>query len=235
MLFRPLLFVLFLTSVGFVAADGGVAGPRTLTVTGEGLVSAAPDRATISVGVVSEGKTAAGAMAANAASMTGVFSALASQGIPRRAIQTSNFSLEPVYQEVKQGVSSVQRLSGYRTSNTVSVVVDDLGRVGALLDTLVTAGANQVASIEFSFQDSAALKTRAREAATQDALGQAQTYARAAGVPLGPIVTIEEPQPGRVTSFRPMAKLLAADEATPVSGGEQTVEASVTITWQIAD
>ncbi len=208
--------------------------PRTLTMTGQGIAKAAPDQAQFSTGVVTQGTTAALALAANSRAMNAVFATLKKRGIPDKDIQTSNFSLSPQYQVYKPGTSGPQRVVGYEVSNTVNVVIEDLGKTGAVLDALVSSGSNQIDNIGFLIRDTSALLKLAREAAVKDAIDRAQTYAKAAGVTLGRIFSIQES--GGVYQPRPMyfAKSVMADAPPPpIAGGEQSVSASVTITWEI--
>ena len=70
----------------------------------------------------------------------------------------------------------------------------------------------------------------------KDAIDRAQTYAKAAGVSLGPILSIDEggnEAPRPVFSGRMMAMAGMSAAPPPVAGGEESVSANVTITWQI--
>src|SRR6185295_1120361 len=104
--------------------------------------------------------------------------------IADKNIQTSNFSVSPQYSN-KPG--QVQHIVGYQTSNTVTVLVDKLDKVGPTLDALVAAGSNQIDGPTFLIADPKPLLAKAREQAVKDALAKAQAYASAAGVTLGPI------------------------------------------------
>ena len=218
-----------------LAAAGAAAPaeqPRTITVTGMGEVKAAPDQADFSTGVVTEAATAREALAANAKAMNAVMATLNKLGVPDKNIQTSNLSLSPRYQSCKPGVPCPQRITGYEVSNTVSVSTD-LEKTGAVLDALVASGSNRIDGIGFSIREPKPLLTKARAEAVKDAVDRAGTIAKAAGVTLGPILAIQEggaqpPQP----VYRAMAKM-AFEAATPVAGGEQSVAASVSITWAI--
>jgi len=112
------------------------------------------------------------------------------------------------------------------------VMLDNLERVGPALDALVTSGANSVGDIAFSVRDPKPLLAEAREAAVKDAASKAETLARAAGVALGPILQIAE---GGISGppQRMMRMAVAAREATPVAPGEETISASVSVTWEI--
>ena len=206
--------------------------PRILTVSGEAEVKAKPDQAMLSAGVVTQAKTAADALAANSRAMNAVFATLKRLGIPDRLIQTSNFSVNPQYPDYNS--KEPRRIVSYQVSNTVSVTVDDLDKVGPALDALVSSGANSLGDISFTIRDPKPLMTQAREAAVKDAMVKAQTLARAAGVALGPIVTINEgviapPQP----LYRAITVTASRAPETPISAGESTVSANVSISWEI--
>jgi len=205
------------------------AAPRTLTMTGSATAKAAPDMADISAGVTSDAPTAAAALAANSAAMTRLFAALDRAGVGRRNIQTSNFNVSPVYSNPGPGVQP--RLTGYRVSNDLHVILEDIARVGATLDALVTAGANQMNGLSFSIREPAPLLAKARADAVADAKLRAQQYAAAAGVTLGPIQSISE---SGGEPPRPMYRMAAMAAApTPIAAGEESVNASVSIVWEI--
>jgi hypothetical protein len=128
-----------------------------------------------------------------------------------------------------------RRITGYQVTNTVNVTIDDLDKVGAAIDALVNSGANSLGEVSFSIKDDKPPMAQAREAAVKDAMAKAEALAHAAGVTLGPILSIgeggavaEPPRP----MYR-MAMVTAAAPPPPVAAGETTVSASVSITWQI--
>lgn len=210
--------------------------PRTITVSGIGEMRAAPDEAMLSSGVVTEAHTAADALAANSRAMNEVFNTLKRLGIPEKAIQTSEFSVSPVYQTVKTANGgTVQKISGYEVTNTVSVTVDDLKALGPALDTLVSSGSNQLGNIAFTIRDPKPLLTKAREAAMKDAMEHAQAYARAGGLQIGRILSVAE---GGADMPRPMFRMAmsvaqAPAPPPPVAAGEESVSASVNVTFEI--
>ena len=205
-----------------------------LSVSGTGEVKATPDQAQLSTGVVTQAATAAAALAANSRAMNGVFDTLKRAGIPEKNIQTSNFSVSPQYGNPKLG--GAQRITGYQVSNTVTVTVTGLDKVGPALDALVAAGSNQIDGPNFTIADPKPLLAKAREDAVKDATARAQTLAAAAGVTLGPILSIGEGG-AEYSPPRPMYRTamagLAAAPPPPVAGGEESVSANVLITWEI--
>lgn len=228
------LALLLLPALGSLAAAQPAATPdlRLLTVSGTGEAKATPDQASISAGVVTEAKQAGDALAANSRAMNAVFATLKRFGIADKSIQTSNFSVTPQYPDYNS--KEPRRIIGYQVSNTVTVTVDDLTKLGPALDALVSSGANSLGDIAFSVRNEKPLLAEAREAAVKDALAKAETLARAAGVLLGPIVSINEE--GAAAPVRPMYRMaVAAAPAAPppVAAGEESLTVSVTVSWEI--
>jgi hypothetical protein len=112
------------------------------------------------------------------------------------------------------------------------VRLEDIGKLGVALDALVVAGANQMNGISFAIQNTAPLLEKARIQAIADARARAETYAKAAGVSLGPILSISE---STMAAPRPMYRMAAefAAPPPPVAAGEQSVTADVSVVWEI--
>jgi uncharacterized protein YggE len=236
---RPAFGALLFASVPLVCAAQPIAPrPHVLTVSGQGEVRAVPDEAQLSAGVTTQAKTAAEALAANSTAMTEVFKALRKRDIPEKSISTSNFSITPQHPAYRQDMPDQdrQKIIGYQVSTQVTVVLDDTSKVGATLDALVASGANQASGVSFNIRDPKPLMAQARQEAVKDAMAKAQTLAKAAGVSLGPILSIGEgggmgPQPMYERALKVSA--MAAAPPTPMAAGEQTVTANVSITWEI--
>jgi uncharacterized protein len=223
-------FALALLAEPAMARPGSA--PRTISVTGEGDIKAVPDEAQLSTGVVSQAATAAEALAADSRSMDAVFAALKAQGIADKAIQTSGFAVSPQYESGKDNTGP-QRIVGYQVANQVSVTVDDLSKLGATIDALVASGANSLGGVSFTIRDPKPLLRQARAEAVKDAMDRAQTYARAAGVTLGPVLTIGESEASQPhPMFRAMA-MAGSGAPTPTAPGEETVSAGVSMTFEI--
>jgi uncharacterized protein YggE len=206
------------------------ADPRTISMTGHGEVRSQPDMAQVSAGVTSNAVTAAQALAANSTRMKSVFAALEKLGVPEKNIQTTSFFVSPQYTNGEN--NNARRLTGYQVSNEVSVRLDDVTKLGTALDALVSAGANQMNGISFSIQNTVPLLEKARTGAIADARARAETYAKAAGVSLGPILSISE---GGTEAPRPMYRMAASVAASPppMAAGEQSVTADVAVVWEI--
>jgi uncharacterized protein len=214
----------------FVIAAAALALPalaaeKLVTVTGQGTIAVAPDSAMIRIGVTSQGKTAKNASDTNAKQMTAVMAAIKNSGIAERDIQTSRLSLQPQY-ENKSGAT---RLLGFQVTNQLTVTIHDIGRLPAILDRAIAAGANEMSGIEFVVSGQSKLLDQARDAAIADAHRKAALYAKAAGAKLGRVVAITEQ--GASAPPRPLAAMRAG--AVPVAPGEQTLRATVTVSYEL--
>lgn len=205
----------------------------TFHLSAYGQTRVAPDMASITLGVMTEGRTAAEALGANAARMTAVMAALKKAGIAERDIQTSNLNLNPQYRYAE---NQPPVLIGYQASNQVTITVHDLKRLGAAVDATVNAGANQVHGISFGLDDPTAAENAAREAAVKALAAKADLYARATGYRIARLVTLSEgggyvaPPPMPMMAVRAQMK----DESTPVSGGELSVRIDITGLYEVA-
>lgn len=208
--------------------------PRIITVSASGDSRAAPDIAMISAGVVTQAKTAAEAMAANAERMTALFAAIEKAGVEKKDLQTTSFSVSPQYPPYDS--PQPRTIQGYEVSNQVTMTVRDLAKLGPSLDAFVTAGANQINSISFAIDDPKGAEAKAREAAVKAAEAKARTIAAAAGVELGRVLTVSEGggyMPMPQFDMRVAAAPAAPPPPTPIATGEQVVSVSVTVTYEI--
>lgn len=215
-------------------------GNTLLTLSAEGKVSRAPDLAVFTAGVATTGQTAGEALSANAAAMNRVIRALKAAGIAEKDIQTSNLNLSPVYGSSQPTPNTLEEqappIIGYRASNNVMVKQRDLDEFGKVIDTLVSAGANQVNGPSFQMVDPDDALDDARQEAIAKARQRAQLYADAARLTVRRIVSISES--GSYVPSQPVmyARTMAMDAAgsTPVSAGEVEMQANVTVTFELA-
>jgi uncharacterized protein YggE len=224
---RTLFVIAFAALVAIPA--GAQAMDKLVTVTGQATIAVAPDTAVIRIGVTSHGKTAREASEANAKQMTAVMNAIKNSGIDARDIQTSRLSLQPQYDTSK---GATARLLGFQVTNQLTVKIRDIGRLPALLDRAIAAGANEMSGIEFQVSGQSKLLDQARAEAIADAHRKAALYAKAAGARLGRVVAIAEE--GAPTPPRAFAAMRAGAGAVPVAPGEQTLRAVVTVSYELA-
>jgi len=167
--------------------------------------------------------------------MTKVVDTLKGADVEPKDIQTTDFSVSPIY-ERKSKESSATFITGYRVSNSVNITVRDIKKLGDVLDKVVQAGANQIGAISFGVAEPEKMKDEARKLAMQNAIGNAKLYAETAGVELGPVIKITEsgdytPRPYR--AMRAAAPMMAESAPVPVEGGTMSVEAKVQVTWEL--
>jgi uncharacterized protein len=224
MIKKRVLLSAFLIAAAALALPAQAA-EKLVTVTGQGTIAVAPDSAMIRIGVTSQGKTAKEASDTNAKQMTAVMAAIKNSGIAERDIQTSRLSLQPQY-ENKSGTT---RLLGFRVTNQLTVTIHDIGRLPGILDRAIAAGANEMSGIEFMVSGQSKLLDQARDAAIADAHRKAALYAKAASAKLGRVVAITEQ--GASAPPRPLAAMRAG--AVPVAPGEQTLRATVTVSYEL--
>ncbi len=208
--------------------------PPQIAVIGEGETAIAPDMAVIGLAVASEEKTARAALDANNEAMAAVLASLREMGIADKDLQTSNFSIAPVYVYPKRKSEEQKpKIVGYRVNNALTVRVRDLAKLGAIIDRSVTLGVNQGGNISFTNDDPSAAIAEARKNAVADAMARARTLTEAAGIGLGNILTISE----NSFSPRPMpmarAEMRMAADAVPVATGENTYRVQVNMTFEL--
>jgi uncharacterized protein YggE len=201
-------------------------GERLLTVTGRGERSVKTTKARIQLGVTAEGKTAIAVQTEVASQANKIVSRLQQLGVEK--LQTINIQLNPKY--VYE--NNRQRQDGFTGQTSVSFVVD-IDQAGATIDAAVASGANQIEQIAFIATDTAL--NDAKQLALQDAVKDAQLQANSVLKILGFIpksikniqiansaIAYPVPQP-RMEAFAKSA------ESVPILGGEQKVDASVTL------
>jgi len=156
---------------------------QTISVSGSATASSNPDSLVIVLGVESEAKTANESLSKNSDSLNSVISALTNSGISEDEIQTSNFSIYPIYDSIKDFSGNWQQiLNGYRVSNILLIQTDKINSAGDIIDTAVSSGANRVDNISFQLSDDKLQKIS--DDLIADAINNATQKAEKALVPL---------------------------------------------------
>lgn len=227
----PLLLAMtaFLFSAGLATADDDPA--RTLTVSGSGVVQAVPDMADITIGVSTVAPTARAALDNNNAQTVKIFDFLRGAGVADKDMQSTNLSVSPRYRNYRSNENGPPEIIGYMVNNSVRVAVRDLTAFGALIDGVVTAGGNNINGIRFDVSERKALTREATADAIRDAIEQARNMADAAGVELGPILSIS--QSGVSRPPQPMLARSMASESVPIAAGELSIGARASIVFAI--
>ena len=198
---------------------------RTVSVIGEGRATVAPDLATVQLGVETTDTTLTAAQADNAARSAALRARLGASGIAPRDIQTTSYQVGQDH--------GPEGPRGYRVANMVRVTVRALDTLGAILDAAIEAGANQIHSIGFRSSDTTAAQRQAREVAVTDAHTRAAHYAALTGTQLGSVIAIAETG-ATPPSFAPAGAMRAMRMTTPIEPGEETITATIQITYVLA-
>jgi hypothetical protein len=228
-----------------------------LSLTAEGQSRRTPDLAIFSAGVVTQASTAAQAMADNSRRMDATIAALRRAGIAERDIQTSAISLQPRYTNpeleaqlraratrepyIPPAEPQTPRIIGYEARNNVQVRVRRLGEMGRIIDTLISAGANEVNGPSFTLDEPRAALDEARTAAIATARERAELYARAAGMRVVRIVSITEgggyyPVQEAIVVTGSSRGMMAPPPPppTPVAPGELSLGINVSVQFELA-
>jgi uncharacterized protein len=197
---------------------------RTITIVGSGTATAAPDIATVNVGVQVQAANAQDALRRANELTTAVLDAVRGLGVADNDLRTNGPHLWP-------------NDRGYQCGNDVTVVVRDVSLTGPVVDVAAGAGGPSftVSGVSFGVAEPAALQTLAREAAMADAHAVATELATAAGAAIGDVLTIVEGVASATPRPMAMAAMRIAAAPTPVAVGEQTVRVDVTVTYRLVD
>ena len=156
---------------------------QIISVSGSATASSNPDTLIIVLGVESEAKTANESLSQNSNSLNSVISSLKNSGISEDDIQTSNFSIYPLYDSIKDSNGNWQQiLNGYRVSNIISIQTEKIDSAGDIIDAAVSSGANRVDTVSFQLSDDNLQKIS--DDLIADAINDATQKAEKALVPL---------------------------------------------------
>lgn len=230
--------VLLATTTLSSAQEAVMKRPAVISVNASGETTAKPDMAIVNLGVVTEGSSANEALLANNEAMKKAIDAMKASGIEERDLQTSNFSIYPVYDKNSSYKKLTDKKNEYRVSNSLTVRVRDLSKLGTILDESVKLGVNSSSNLTLTNADPKPYTTQARKNAVIEARERAETLADAAGVKLGRVLIINEGN----AQFAPIQQrgMMMADSAAgarapvPIASGELEYNVNVMVTFEIA-
>jgi uncharacterized protein YggE len=210
-----------------------ISSMSSIRVTGTSTVTANPDRARVDVGVVTQAPQSQLAVSQNARTFNTVMGSLRKAFGPQAEIKALQFSLTPDYQYHPGGGQPT--ITGYTATNAVRVTIDDLTRIGDVIDTATRAGANRVPSVQFALRDEDSVRTQALREAAIKARAEADALAGALGLKVNRIVAVEEGGPVVVPVRDVMfARAEGPSAATAIQPGSIEVNASVTLTVEVS-
>ncbi|OBZ13135.1 SIMPL domain-containing protein [Bacillus sp. FJAT-26390] len=200
----------------------------TIDVIGEATTAAAPDRALIILGAMTEGTVLQSVQSDNAQISTDIIHSLEQLNIPRDQIQTNDYRIEMQY-DFPDGQ---QVFKGYKVTHLLQITVDQVDQTGIVVDTAVSHGANIVSSIQFSLQHKEQHENQALSLAVQNARLKAVAIANTLGVSIAPVPSkVQELSPSSVPV--PLQRAFAAEAAvTPIEPGQLTINAAVRV-WYL--
>ena len=228
----------FITVLACAVCASAFAQQPTLSsirVTGDARVTAKPDRVQIDVGVTTRAALSQDAASQNARESEAVLAAVRKAAGPTAVLRTISYALTPNYRyHPKEGEPTIE---GYTALNVVQVQLDDLTRIGAVIDAATQSGANRVQGIQFTLRDQDTIRAQAlREAATR-ARAEVDVLAAALGVKVLRILSVEESSPrfAPVRVYGGAARAMNAEAApqTPVESGTLEVTADVTLSVEV--
>jgi uncharacterized protein YggE len=233
--------LLVLAAAGLAAMLSGcdaTAGPivtedateRQVTVVGKGEVQGVPDTLTINASMEVIAPDAAGALNQSSQRQRAVIDALVGTGIDRKDISTSQISVQPQFPGAESNA-----IIGYRASNTIDVKVRQLDQASQAFQQIATAGgdAMRINNVTLAIEDDSQLVREARSRAFNDAKSRAEQYALLAELDLGKVVSISEVA-GSAPPIPYAPRGDAAEmAAVPIEPGQQTVDFSVTVVWEL--
>lgn len=219
----------------FASLSASAEGPTSVSsirVTGASAVTANPDRAHVDVGVVTQAPQSQNAVSQNARTFNAVMVALRKAFGPGADIKALSYSLNPDYQ---YGVSGgAPTLRGYTATHVVRVTIDNLARIGDVIDTATQAGANRVPSIQFALRDEESVREQALREAAVRARAEADSLAAALGLKVNRILTVEEGGPVMVPVRQVAFARAESSAATQIQPGAIEVNANVTLTVEVS-
>ena len=205
--------------------------PARITVTGSGTVTGTPDQLTLDMGVQVNGGTVNSALQQANEDTARVTSALRDAGVAAADIQTSGLSIQPAY------ASGSPRPDGYAVSESLTATLVRLAAAGAQIEAAVRAGGNAVTvdDVSLNLADSSGLLASARARAVADARVKAAQYARAAGRPLGSVISITDQSPDTGPAVPAFAGTAGSKPASiPISPGSTQLSVAVTVVYALA-
>ncbi len=230
----PVVLVLGLAVTGISVSAASIPENRRLTVTGNAVISAAPDTAHITLGVETSNPSAEVAAAENAERMAKVMAALKALGLTEGEISTSGFNIYSYNQVVNRNTPEEKTITTYQVQNRITIITKDLDRVGQIVDAAVKAGANQVQGISFDLADKQELQLQALQNAVKQAKMKAEAMAESAGITLHGIFSLNEDYGSYVALQDTMVMRAAAfgkEAETSITPGEIEITAKVTVVY----
>ncbi len=210
--------------------------PRVFVVPGEGSASAVPDRIRAQVALNVMAATAGDALAQVGDMAAAVIDVLRDEGAGQDDLETVGLRVHDFFDPAEQRVTA--RVATYDLTFTLA----DVDALGPALERLAALAGDSLQLHQFHLvvSDLEPATTLARQRAVADAQRRATELAAAAGVGLGPLLSLEEigrfnrgPR-GPQLAIRQVSKASGGLEV-PVEAGAHTTTVQLSATFQISD
>jgi uncharacterized protein YggE len=208
------------------AQEPALPSPPVVVTIGQATIMAAPDRAFVTIAAESRSKNSAEAQRLNADAMTAVMARLQQAGIQKEAIRTLAYDLQPEFDYA----NGRQTLRDYVARNSIEVRLDDMTRVGVVLDAAGSGGATSIGGIRFDVHNREVVEREALRQAVADARARADAAAAGAGRTIDRVIRVQEdgaPEMPPRPMFRAAMEQMAS---TPIAPSTVEIHARVTLT-----
>ncbi len=242
------LVVFLLGQLGLQSKAVDQQNQNQITVSGEGKIYAKPDIATVSFGVATDGKTVAEVTKSNTAKMNTVINAIKALKVDEKDIQTTNYSLTPVYENsviyapVPMMYPNIiggngTTLTGYKLEQDIQVKIRDFTKIGDVLAKATASGANTIGDLQFTIENPEKFHDQARAEAIKQAKANANNLAKESGINLGKLINVFENSGPYPVMYSAMGKGVAnAPDAVAVptiQPGQQEIDVTINLTYQV--
>jgi len=232
---RTVFLILFFIAAATVAADEV---PRSISVNGQGTAQTTPDRATVTLSIVTRNQTVAAAQLEAAEVVAKVLALAEELDIPENRIDTMSATVYPDYRYNQ--ATQEQELRGYVAQREMRIEVHDIENVGIVVERAVEQGVNQVSPPQLSSSRRREAYREALERAVADARANAERLATALGMTLGPAIQVGAGTP--IVPPMPMRGRLQATAAMALeevpatySARDMDVTANITVVYELQD
>tara|TARA_B100000029_G_scaffold43334_1_gene40163 strand:+ start:5356 stop:6201 length:846 start_codon:yes stop_codon:yes gene_type:complete len=213
-----------------------------ITVNGNAIIEVEPDIAMINLSIESRESTVVNARENNTSVMLKVLKKLYETGIDESSINTNFFSITPITQwntvRDDTGEYSEQIILGYNVVNSITIELEDIDRVGEIIDIVTLAGGNliRVGSIGFNVKNTELYSEQLRILAVENSLNKAKSYAKAARVELGSLISLQEISSPSINAMESSNfERMMVDFVTPINPEGKQLSVNIIATYEIKD
>ena len=217
----------------------------SITVSGEGEVTAIPDIATVNFTVRESAKTVPEAQKLVETKITQVLKDISALGVDKKDTKTISYTVNPKYEQ--QGVSYCtayscppvkQVIVGYEVAQSMQIKVRKIDQSGVVIGSIGKANITEVSGPEFTVEDMDKVKADAKDLAIKNAIEKAKATAKSLHTRLGSVMSFSEDSGNRYPMMYAKAEMSSgvggvATDAVTLPQGENVIKSTVTITYSL--